>query len=70
LPIPVWLWARKHPRSWVRNINFIVLLNGPTSIPAATGVNYASFVLVGFIFRASFLLSPLFDCQLEEAGAD
>ena len=51
LPIPVWLWARKRPQSWIRNINFIVLLNGPTSIPAATGVNYASFVLVGFIFR-------------------
>ena len=57
LSISIWanllllLLRLQNPRSWVRNINFIVLLNGPTSIPAATGINYASFVLVGFIFR-------------------
>lgn len=51
LPIPVWLLVRKNPRSWARNINLPVALNGVLYIPPATGVNYASWLAVGAIFQ-------------------
>lgn len=41
------------PKSWARNVNLLVLLNAPLSVPVATGVNYTSFVLTGFVFRQS-----------------
>jgi hypothetical protein len=51
LPIPLWLWVRKYPRSIFRNMNFPVIFNGALSIPPATGVNYASWFATGFIFQ-------------------
>ena len=51
LPIPVWFWVRRHPRSIFRNLNLPVLLNGGTYIPPATGINFASFLAVGFVFQ-------------------
>ncbi|CED82182.1 Sexual differentiation process protein ISP4 [Phaffia rhodozyma] len=51
LPVIGWLWLRRYPNSWVINVNWIVLFNGYTNIPSANGVNYTSFVIVGFIFQ-------------------
>lgn len=56
LPIPFWWWQRKWPKSVVKYVNIPVLLNGPTFIPPATGINYASWFGVGLIFRK---LAPL-----------
>lgn len=51
LPIPLWLWVRRNPRSILRNLNLPVLINGPLGIPPANGVNYASWLVVGFVFQ-------------------
>ena len=51
LPVPLWLWVRKYPRSIFRNMNIPVIINGGFSIPPATGINYSSFFIVGFIFQ-------------------
>jgi hypothetical protein len=49
LPIGIWLVAQK--KAWARNINLPVALNGVLFIPPATGVNYASWLVVGAIFQ-------------------
>jgi OPT oligopeptide transporter protein len=60
LPIPFWLWQVWKPKSRLRYINIPVILNGPTFIPPARGINYSSWFIVGFIFRKSwFSLSQL-----------
>jgi OPT family oligopeptide transporter len=51
IPVPLWLWVRKWPRSIFRNVNVPVIINGGFSIPPATGINYSSFFIVGFIFQ-------------------
>ncbi|OCH90572.1 oligopeptide transporter [Obba rivulosa] len=51
LPIPFWLYHRKHPSSWANLINTPILLNGVAYIPPAVGINYSSWFLVGFIFQ-------------------
>jgi OPT family oligopeptide transporter len=51
LPIPFWLWERRHPKSFVRYINTPIILNGVMFIPPATGINYSSWFVVGFIFQ-------------------
>lgn len=51
LPIPFWLWQRRYPSSWVKFISTPVLLNGIGYIPPATGINYSSWFIVGFIFQ-------------------
>ncbi|CAE6490908.1 unnamed protein product [Rhizoctonia solani] len=51
IPIPFWLWQRKFPQSRFRYINIPVLLNGPMWIPPATGINYSSWFVVGFLFQ-------------------
>ena len=51
LPVPFWLWQRRYPGSWVRWVSTPVILNGVASIPPATGINYSSWFLVGFVFQ-------------------
>lgn len=57
LPVPFYLLTRRFPNTWVKYINIPVLLVGATFAPPANGINYASWMLVGFIFRASSPLS-------------
>ena len=51
LPFPFWFWQRRYPQSWVRWVSTPVILNGVSSIPPATGINYSSWFLVGFVFQ-------------------
>lgn len=51
IPIPFWWWSRKRPTSILRYFSAPVLINGSLNIPPASGINYASFLVVGFIFR-------------------
>ncbi|TDL23079.1 OPT oligopeptide transporter [Rickenella mellea] len=51
LPIPAWLWQRRHPNSWLKMVSTPVILNGVSFIPPATGINYSSWFLTGFIFQ-------------------
>ncbi|KDQ13233.1 hypothetical protein BOTBODRAFT_66951 [Botryobasidium botryosum FD-172 SS1] len=51
LPVPFWLWQRRYPKTWLKHVNIPVLLNGPTFLPPATGINYSSWFVVAFIFQ-------------------
>ena len=51
IPVPFWWWQRRFPKTRLKYINIPVFLNGATFIPPATGINYSSWFLVGFIFR-------------------
>ena len=51
LPVPFWWWQRRFPNTRLKYINVPVFLNGPTFIPPATGINYSSWFVTGFIFR-------------------
>jgi len=51
LPIPFWLLARRHPSSWFRFVNVPIFFAGTAYLPPATGINYSSWALVGFIFQ-------------------
>lgn len=49
IPIPTWLLARRYPKSWIRLVNWPVIFTGTGLIPPATGINYSSWALVGFL---------------------
>ncbi|KAH7927408.1 OPT superfamily oligopeptide transporter [Leucogyrophana mollusca] len=51
LPIPFYYLARRFPLSYWRYINIPIFFAGLGALPPATGVNYSSWVLVGFIFQ-------------------
>ncbi|KIL55880.1 hypothetical protein M378DRAFT_188634 [Amanita muscaria Koide BX008] len=51
LPLPFWLWQRQYPNSWVKWVSTPVILTGVSAIPPATGINYSSWFLVGFVFQ-------------------
>lgn len=53
LPIPFWLLGRRYPNSWIKYVNIPVMIGGATYMPPATGINYSSWFVVGFIFRSS-----------------
>jgi len=50
-PIPFYFLARRFPLSWYRYINMPVFFAGLSAMPPASGINYASWVLVGFLFN-------------------
>ncbi|KAF8559373.1 OPT oligopeptide transporter [Imleria badia] len=51
LPIPLYYLARRYPLSYWRYINIPVLFAGLGSMPPATGINYASWLVAGFFFQ-------------------
>ncbi|KDR75502.1 hypothetical protein GALMADRAFT_140147 [Galerina marginata CBS 339.88] len=51
LPVPFYFYQRRYPKSWVRYVSTPVILNGVSSIPPATGINYSSWFAVGFVFQ-------------------
>ena len=51
LPVPFWFWQRRWPNHFNQYINLPIILNGIGLIPPATGINYSSWFLVGFIFQ-------------------
>jgi len=51
LPFPFYYAARRYPRSWLRFVNFPVFFNGANAIPPASGINYSSWFVTGFIFQ-------------------
>ena len=75
LPLPFWLWQRRWPNKWNHFVNLPIVLNGIGLIPPATGINYSSWFLVGFIFqflvrrrnfvwwsKFNYVLTAAFDC--------
>ena len=51
MPIPFYYLARRYPRSFWRYVNIPVALVAADSVPPANGINFTSWILVGFIFQ-------------------
>ncbi|GAA5939782.1 uncharacterized protein JCM15063_005285 [Sporobolomyces koalae] len=51
LPVIFWALAKFAPRSPLRYVNVPVALTGAIFMPPATGINFSSWILVGFIFQ-------------------
>ena len=51
IPMPAYFWQRRYPNSWTRYVSTPVIIAGLSAIPPATGINYSSWFLVGFIFQ-------------------
>jgi OPT family small oligopeptide transporter len=51
LPVPFYYLARRFPLSYWRYINIPVFFAGIGAMPPATGINFASWAIVGFIFQ-------------------
>lgn len=50
-PIPFYFLARRYPLSFYRYINIPVFFAGVGAMPPASGINYISWILMGFIFN-------------------
>lgn len=51
MPIPTYFAAKRWPHSFLRYVSWPVIFTGTGLLPPATGINYASWALVGFIFQ-------------------
>lgn len=51
LPIPCYFLARRFPRSFWRYINMPLIFSATAVMPPASGINYSSWIMVGFIFQ-------------------
>lgn len=51
LPVPFYLLSRRYPLSFWRFVNIPVCFAGVGGIPPGSGINYASWAIVGFIFN-------------------
>ena len=51
LPIPFYYLARRYPLSYWRYVNIPIFFAGIGALPPATGINYSSWVAVGFFFQ-------------------
>jgi hypothetical protein len=50
-PIPFYFLARRFPLSFWRYINIPVFFAGVSAMPPATGINYSSWIMTGFVFQ-------------------
>jgi len=50
-PIPLYLLARRFPLSFWRYVNIPIFFAGLAAMPAASGINYISWITCGFIFN-------------------
>lgn len=51
VPFITYALYKRHPQKWYGKLNAPVFFTGSGNIPPATGVNYASFAIVGFVFN-------------------
>ena len=51
LPVIGWLATLKWPNSFMKYVNFPVILSGTGLIPPATAFNYVPWTIVGFVFN-------------------
>lgn len=52
-PVISWGLTKRYPNTWVEYINVPVALTGAIFMPPATGINFSSWFLFGFVFRES-----------------
>ncbi|KAK0391235.1 hypothetical protein NLU13_0736 [Sarocladium strictum] len=51
LPIPLWLYSRKNPKSILRKVNLPVVFGAMSWIPPATGLNFSVWAVVCYVFN-------------------
>ncbi|KAJ4270301.1 hypothetical protein NW762_001980 [Fusarium torreyae] len=51
LPIPLWLYSRRHRSSILRKVNLPVIFGAMSWIPPATGLNFSVWVVVCYVFN-------------------
>ncbi|KAJ7581435.1 OPT oligopeptide transporter [Mycena floridula] len=51
LPVPFYILARRFPRSFFRYVNIPVCFASVGAIPPGSGINYAGWAVLGFIFN-------------------
>jgi len=51
IPVITFLLTKRFKSRWLQMINLPVMLSGASWIPPATGINYSSWFLIGFIFQ-------------------
>lgn len=51
LPVPLWLYSRRHRSSILRKVNLPVIFGAMSWIPPATGLNFSVWVLVCYVFN-------------------
>ncbi|PVG00827.1 putative isp4-oligopeptide transporter [Serendipita vermifera] len=51
LPIPFYYCSRQWPQSLFKYVNLPVFMNGTMLMPPATGINYSSWAMTGFVFQ-------------------
>ena len=56
LPIPIFIWARKHPKHWLGKIHVPLIFGGPLAIPPATPMNYISWGIVKYPYPTSTIV--------------
>ncbi|KIO29156.1 hypothetical protein M407DRAFT_228494, partial [Tulasnella calospora MUT 4182] len=49
LPVILWFWHRRRPNSRFSTLHIPLALSGPLGVPPATGINYSSWFLLGFV---------------------
>lgn len=49
VPVPTWWLAKRYPKSFLRYVNWPVIFTGTGLIPPATGINYSSWAMAGFL---------------------
>ena len=60
MPVITWGITKRYPNSVMQYVNVPVALTGAIFMPPATGINFSSWFLVGFIFREGCLVLVLF----------
>ncbi|GAA5871140.1 hypothetical protein JCM3774_006803 [Rhodotorula dairenensis] len=51
IPAVTWLILRRWPQCWLRYFHFPIALTGLEFVPPASGINFSSSLIVGFIFQ-------------------
>jgi hypothetical protein len=76
LPIPIYLWVRRYPNSYLAPINIPVILSGVGQLPPAVGINFSSWFATGsssnilfergtFLGGANITMSPVLASTVE-----
>ncbi|PRP76943.1 OPT oligopeptide transporter [Planoprotostelium fungivorum] len=51
LPVPVWFFLRKYPKSWLKYVHVPIILSAVVMTPPAPAGNYPTWFFIGFLFN-------------------
>jgi hypothetical protein len=72
VPFVTWLILRRWPQCWLRYFHLPIALTGLEFVPPASGINFSSSLIVGFIFREFFVFrfAPLTTVRFDVLSPD